>query len=305
MDQQILTTSAIRASLESEGADRAPLSEQAYLNAVFQEFYFADDAVAACKLARAAATVPEVELPHYDRVAQLHDLWVSDSRICHVDLHARLTVPVGTGSGSTSDCLVVPERLVSEGEVVHASLGGCTRLESSQNDISDALARQHVTTNDSCLLAGVKEAAFGQVDVDWLQAALVQWDVGLHKAAQTVDYRTVSDTSWRVAVSIHLGVGPCEVELRSAFITIDSQSKTNSAAVVHQVLCLNGVHGRHAVFETQLTEHLLNGNLCVPLDKAHVRLHVGQRVLLNKISQKRYASIVGCDLRFKICYVIF
>ena len=72
--------------------------------------------------------------------------------------------------------------------------------------------------------------------LDWLQTALIERNICDYQATQAVDNCTVRNTSWRVAIAIHLRVGACEVKLGSAILSIDSEGEPNRAAIVHQIL---------------------------------------------------------------------
>ena len=59
-------------------------------------------------------------------------------------------------SSPSSHSLIVPHFLISERDVIHASLGGGAHLEGTKHHVSNTLASEHVTTHNSSSVRGVQ-----------------------------------------------------------------------------------------------------------------------------------------------------
>ena len=94
----------------------------------------------------AATALSESEPAEDDGVALLEHLGVSYPRVCHVRVHSTLAVPRGTRTRSPRNRLIVTELPIAEGQVVHASLACCTCTKCLQDDVSNTLRGQYVST---------------------------------------------------------------------------------------------------------------------------------------------------------------
>lgn len=88
----------------------------------FEEFHFADQAVATSVLSLAAGTSSNRKLPQSNRVALFEDLRIGDGGVGHVGVKTAGAIIIGTGAGSAADGFVVAETVVAEDEIVHRSL---------------------------------------------------------------------------------------------------------------------------------------------------------------------------------------
>jgi hypothetical protein len=79
-----------------------------------------------------------------------------------------------------------------------------SRVEGLEHHVGDALAGEHVASDDGGERARPQQAAFGDAHAYRRQAALVERDLRRHHAAKRVDDRRVRHRRRRVGVAEHL-----------------------------------------------------------------------------------------------------
>ncbi len=148
--------------------ESASLTENSYLDALFEELDLSDDSVATFELSLAATALTQGKPAKDNGVALFKDLGVGDTRVGHVRVHTALAVPRGPRSGTPRYRLIVAELAITEGQVVHAALACRTGPESFQDDICDSLRSQYVSANNRCLSRGIQETVLWDYSRNWV-----------------------------------------------------------------------------------------------------------------------------------------
>ena len=144
--------------------------------------------------------------------APLEDLRIGQARVGHVRVDGAAAVVPGAGASSAADGLVILHLVIAEGEVVHRALRRGHHAERAVQGIGDDLRRLDVAGNDGRRRVGTQHAAFGNDEIDRLQAALVHRDVFIDQRAEDVQHRRATDGGGGVEVGVELGRRAAEVD---------------------------------------------------------------------------------------------
>jgi hypothetical protein len=96
--------------------------------------------------------------------------------------------PTRACAAAASDGLAVPKSIraiIAKGEVIHASLAGGAHFEALEDDVYDALGRQHIAGADSCFRTRTHERSIRDYYSDWLDTPMVEWDIRIDHAAES------------------------------------------------------------------------------------------------------------------------
>lgn len=94
-------------------------------------------------------------------------------------MHPIRSGPAWARSTASRDRLIVSEVVGAEGEIVHAALTGGTNAEGLEDHIDDTLRGEDVAGADGGGGRRIEKTGLGDVDGDWGETAVVQWDVGV------------------------------------------------------------------------------------------------------------------------------
>ena len=203
-----------------------------------QELDLADDAVSAAMFPCSARTAADRELADADGIAAFDYFGIGQSRVGHVRVNGIGPVGLGRGSAAAADRLVVTERPVAEGQVVHRPLTRGGHSQRAEQHIDDALrsldvASHHRRAQRRVIVRGRVEQTFGQHDRDRFQHTAVQWNVVLDEAPENVQHRRRDDGSIRVEVRREHRPGSREIDRRMA--TRNRDRHTNRRTIVKVV----------------------------------------------------------------------
>lgn len=70
-------------------------------------------------------------------------------------------------TASAGNCLVTTPRVTAKGDVVHAALRRGAGTKSFQYHVHYPLGGEHIASDDSCVIAGIQNRAFGDDYLDW------------------------------------------------------------------------------------------------------------------------------------------
>mmetsp|Transcript_36027 Transcript_36027/g.112630 ORF Transcript_36027/g.112630 Transcript_36027/m.112630 type:complete len:232 (+) Transcript_36027:479-1174(+) len=226
------------------------------------------------------------------------------------------SVPRWSCSCSSSYRLVVAEGGVSEGDVVHAALGGGAVGESFENDVGHPLRCENVSPYNSSRVVGKENGAGGDGNSDWSEAALIEGDVFPYHGTQTVDNGRICDGTRGVAVAVDLSACACEVEVSRAIVDVNLHVENNRSPVVHRILSMQphqllllhlpvhvplprGGGGGDASLSC-LFEHVTDCKLSVGLDVMHVGEDKVKAELGYELIEQEDSLLVGCDLSSQV-----
>nr|KMM66975.1 hypothetical protein CPAG_03311 [Coccidioides posadasii RMSCC 3488] len=134
-------------------------------------------------------------------------------------MNAGFPVPSWASTASACDGLVVAEPgngftcflinfgVSAESKLVDTSLRGSTCPKGLEDDIGNTLRGYDIPTHNCSCLCWRKDAPLRNADVDRAQAPLVQRNVQIHHAVESIDNRGMSNGNCCVPVAVHLGTG--------------------------------------------------------------------------------------------------
>jgi hypothetical protein len=125
-----------------------------------------------------------------------------------VRVHARRAIKARPGGRAGADRLVILVGGVAEGEVVHRALGRRQRLGGAEHGVGDVLAGFHIAGHDGGRILRAQHGAFGDDEIDRLQATGIHRDRLFGQHAEHVKHRRAGHRFRRVEI-VRAAAGMC------------------------------------------------------------------------------------------------
>ena len=196
--------------------------------------------------------------------------------------------------------LVVLVAVVAEGEVVHRPLAGRGRAERAEQRGRHRLRRLHVAGRHGGRPHRGEHAARRDDDVEGLEAAGVERDVGVDQRAEDVEHGRRRHRRGRVEVVAALRRGAGEVDGGAAGRAVDGHGDDDRAAVVE----LLAEAPRRVRRAGEAVEHAAHGLRGVVLHVLHVGGDHGEAELGDHAPQLGRAARVGRHLGAQVGEVL-
>ena len=149
-------------------------------------------------------------------------------------LHGVRPVEIGPGACAACDGFVILVAVIAEGEIVHGALGGGHRAEGAEKCIRHGLARLDIAADHRGGEGGREHRAFGNDDLDRLEAAFIERDIVIHHAAEDIKHGGARDGGRRVEIACECRTRAREVDQRAARAAVHFHGDADFRAVVHR-----------------------------------------------------------------------
>mmetsp|Transcript_22317 Transcript_22317/g.55289 ORF Transcript_22317/g.55289 Transcript_22317/m.55289 type:complete len:359 (-) Transcript_22317:2515-3591(-) len=215
-------------------------------------------------------------------------------------MDSRAAFPGGASSSSSGNGLVVTKLLVTKGEIIHATLAGCTCRKCLKDNVHNSLGSEDVAPNDTGVRRGIQQRAFRNDKGNRSQASLIQRNRLGTQRAERINDGAIRDC-WRcVVVGKHLWPRSRKVKGGISRLWIDFDAELNGRPIVHVV------HSRNlgAIFRTEILQHETDGGLSILLDEIHVGLDNVQPIFFDQFLQETDSRIVRRNLSAEITDVV-
>ena len=229
------------------------------------------------------------------REPPFEDFRIGQPGIGHVGLHRVGAVEIRPGARSTANGFVILIGVGAEGEIVHRPLGRRQHAERAVKGVGHALGRLYVAGDDGGGMAGVQHAAFGDDDVEGLQAASVEGNVIVNQGAEDVKHGRLAHGGGGVEVVLGLLRGAGEINAGAAAVFLDRDIDLDAGAVVH-------LQRERPVLED--AENPAHRFLRIVLDVPHVGPNHVESEVSGHLPQFPGAFFVGGDLGLQVGQVL-